>query len=122
MLALPINVSASPQRGARWINTHDGARGVESNHAAAHPLLAAHDDERGVFVFPEKALPEGATTMEALVEEIGELGEWIELAAPGLPEEATFQALGAGQIAQCRDTISGVSWLDFVMYAPGAAK
>ena len=52
---------------------------------------------------------------------------WIELAAPDLPEEAAFQAVGAatggaGRLAQCRDTISGVSWLDFVMYAPGAAK
>ncbi len=53
---------------------------------------------------------------------------WIELAAPGLSEEAAFQALGAasaggaGGLAQCRDAISGVSWLDFVMYAPGAAK
>ena len=47
---------------------------------------------------------------------------WIELAAPGLPEEAAFQAVGAGQLAQCRDTIAGVSWLDFVIYAPGAAE
>ncbi len=47
---------------------------------------------------------------------------WIELAAPGLPDDAAFQALGAGRLAECRDAISGVSWLDFVMYAPGAAK
>ncbi len=53
---------------------------------------------------------------------------WIELAAPDLPDDAAFQALGAasaggaGGLARCRDAISGVSWLDFVLYAPGAAK
>ena len=47
---------------------------------------------------------------------------WIELAAPDLPEDAAFQAVGAGRLAQCRDMLSGVSWLDFVMDAPGAAK
>ncbi len=47
---------------------------------------------------------------------------WIELAAPDLPEDTAFQAVGAGRFAQCRDMLSGVSWLDFVMDAPGAAK
>jgi hypothetical protein len=47
---------------------------------------------------------------------------WIELAAPDLPEGADFQDIGAGRLAECRDTLSGVSWLDFFMYAPGAAR
>ena len=47
---------------------------------------------------------------------------WIELAAPDLPEDTAFQGVGAGRLAECQDTLSGVSWLDFVMYAPGAAK
>jgi len=47
---------------------------------------------------------------------------WIELATPELHENAAFQAIGGGRIAECRDTISGVFWLDFVMYAPGVAR
>ncbi len=47
---------------------------------------------------------------------------WIELAAPDLPDDPGFQDLGAGGLAQCRDTVSGVAWLDFVLYAPGAAQ
>jgi hypothetical protein len=45
---------------------------------AAHlgPLLAAHGDERGVFIFPEKIRPE-ATTVAAIIEQIGEMGEWV---------------------------------------------
>ncbi len=53
---------------------------------------------------------------------------WIELASPDLPDDTAFQARGAasaggaGGLARCRDVISGVSWLDFVLYAPGAAR
>ena len=47
---------------------------------------------------------------------------WLELAAPDLPDDPAFQNLGAGGLAQCRDTFSGVAWLDFVLYAPGAAQ
>ncbi len=47
---------------------------------------------------------------------------WIELALPDLPDDAAFQAVGADRLAECRDTLSGVSWLDFVLYAPGAAE
>ncbi len=53
---------------------------------------------------------------------------WIELASPDLPGDDAFQARGAasadgaGGLARCRDAISGVSWLDFVLHAPGAAK
>ncbi len=53
---------------------------------------------------------------------------WIEFAVPGLPDEPAFRARGAasaggaGGLARCRDAISGIFWLDFVLYAPGAAK
>ena len=47
---------------------------------------------------------------------------WIELAAPDLPDDAAFQGVGAGRLAECRNEISGVAWLDFVLYAPGAAR
>jgi hypothetical protein len=53
---------------------------------------------------------------------------WIELLLPGLPDDPDFQARGAasasgaGGLARCRDVISGVSWLDFIMDAPGAAE
>ncbi len=53
---------------------------------------------------------------------------WIELASPDLPDDTAFQARGAasaggaGGLARCRDAISGVSWLDFVLYAPGATR
>ena len=47
---------------------------------------------------------------------------WIELAAPDFHEDAAFQENGAGRLTECRDTLSGVSWLDFVLYAPGADK
>ena len=45
---------------------------------------------------------------------------WIELAAPDLQESAAFQAIGAGRLTECRDMLSSISWLDFVLYAPMA--
>ena len=47
---------------------------------------------------------------------------WIELASPDLHEDAAFQAIGAGRLTECRDTLSDVSWLDFVLYSPSADR
>jgi hypothetical protein len=47
---------------------------------------------------------------------------WIELAAPDFHEDSAFQVLGAGRLTECRDILSSVSWLDFVLYAPVADK
>ena len=49
------------------------------------PLLDDHDDERGIFIFPDKARPSDKA-IAAIVEEVGELGEWVQPpAAAGLP-------------------------------------
>jgi hypothetical protein len=40
--------------------------------------LADHDDDRGVFAIPSTARV-GASTFDAIAEEIGELGEWLSL-------------------------------------------
>ncbi len=47
---------------------------------------------------------------------------WIELASPDLPHDAAYRAVGADRLAECRDALTGVFWLDFVMYAPGAGN
>jgi hypothetical protein len=41
--------------------------------------LALHDDERGVFVFPDAAEPEGAERYEDVLEAVGELGAFLPL-------------------------------------------
>jgi hypothetical protein len=42
-------------------------------------MLALHDDERGVFVFPDAAEPEDAATYDAVLEAVGELGAFLPL-------------------------------------------
>jgi hypothetical protein len=62
----------------------EGDELVSALRAHLGPLLDAHDDERGLFVFPEKVRGE-ATTIAAMIDELGELGEWLELGeAPGI--------------------------------------
>jgi hypothetical protein len=69
-------------------------RDVEADELAnalrAHlgPVLDTHGDDRGVFIFPEKIRPD-ATTSAGILEEIGEVGEWVELtpvAGMGMPD------------------------------------
>lgn len=43
-------------------------------------LFDEHDEARGLFVFPRKALV-AVTTYQAMLDEVGELGEWIALDA-----------------------------------------
>lgn len=40
--------------------------------------LADHDDDRGIFVIPSVAKPRG-TTYDLVVDEVGEVGEWVSL-------------------------------------------
>lgn len=40
--------------------------------------LADHDDDRGIFVIPSVAKPRG-TTYALVVDEVGEVGEWVSL-------------------------------------------
>lgn len=44
-------------------------------------VLALHDDERGVFVFPDAADPEAAQTYDAVLDAVGELGAFLSLDA-----------------------------------------
>jgi hypothetical protein len=55
---------------------------VEALAAAVGPsMLALHDDERGVFVFPDAAEPEDAATYDAVIEAVGEVGSFVALDA-----------------------------------------
>jgi hypothetical protein len=60
--------------------------------------LDAHDDERGVFVLPHVAAPK-ATSYQGVIDEVGELGMWVETSqAPaqalgGAPDLGAFGAL-----------------------------
>jgi hypothetical protein len=48
--------------------------------------LDAHDDQRGIFVLPDVAKPRGKT-YDAVIEEIGEAGEWVrKIGAGEIPE------------------------------------
>jgi hypothetical protein len=55
--------------------------------------LDAHDDERGVFTFPKAAMPK-ATTYDAVIEEVGEMGEWAPAAAASAGDD--FASMAAG--------------------------
>ena len=64
-----------------------------------------HDDERGVLVFVDRVRPAEASTYEAVVEEAGDLGDWVtlptdaaEVVANGMPpglEAMMGQVMGA---------------------------
>ena len=61
-----------------------GSELVAALRAHLGPMLDAHHDARGIFVFPEKVRGE-ATTVAALIDDVGDLGEWLELGeAPGI--------------------------------------
>ncbi len=61
-------------------------------------VLARHDDERGVFVFPDAADPEAALTYDAVIDAVGELGAFLSLdvddhALEALSEQVAADAL-----------------------------
>lgn len=70
---------------------------VEALADALGPMaLAMHDDERGVFVFPDAAEPEDAATYDAVLEAVGELGAFVPLDADeplGLSQGEAAEAL-----------------------------
>ena len=95
------------------------------------PGLAELDGVYRARLYAVNAAGSGVETSERDLHGAAPAGQkycsWIELAVPDLPGDPGFQARGAaaaggaGGLARCRDAVSGVSWLDFVMYAPGAA-
>ncbi len=108
---------AKPIEGAHWLKSQAGGsilvhelddavlvdlgqsiRDVEATELGAALrahlgfVLDAHDDDRGVFLFPEKVRPDGKTAA-AIIDEVADFGEWaplttIEIGAgiPGMPE------------------------------------
>lgn|GEM_PF-3524096 len=59
------------------------------------PLLDRHDEPRGVFVFPDVASPKGRT-YGAVLDEIGEAGEWVpKVDADHVPERFRDAGVGA---------------------------
>jgi hypothetical protein len=76
--------------------------------------LAGHDDERGLFVLPDAAEPEGASTYDDVIAAVGDAGMFIAPDDEGdedgdaLPVDVTaaaeavigqmFEALGAGSV------------------------
>lgn len=53
---------------------------VEALAAAVGPaVLALHDDERGVFIFPDAAEPDDAASYDAVIQAVGELGAFLPL-------------------------------------------
>lgn len=55
-------------------------------HARLGAVLDAHDDARGVMVFPERLRASGKTYAE-VVDELGDLGEWIAITPEGDTED-----------------------------------
>ncbi len=53
--------------------------------AALGDLLDEHDDERGVLVFPDMVKPK-ETRYDAIIVEVGELGEWAPNVADAVPD------------------------------------
>jgi hypothetical protein len=115
LLTSRFNVAAEPEAG--WI---DWCRETYL------PELAGLDGVYRARLYAVDRAGSGVETSERALHGSQAAGQrylfWIELAAPDLHEEAAFQAIGAGRLAACRDTLSDVSWLDFVLYAPGADK
>lgn len=82
--------------------------------------LDAHDDPRGIFVLPDVAEPKGKT-YAAVLEEIGEAGEWVrKIGAGEIPDglleapEGSFaaaigqamQAIGEGNLAEIQRALA----------------
>lgn len=63
---------------------HDPDAVLEALADAIGPLvLAGHQDERGVFVFPDAAEPEAAERYDEVIAEVGELGSFLPLHLEG---------------------------------------
>jgi hypothetical protein len=88
------------------------------------PELAELDGVYGARLYAVDEAGSGVETSERALHGSQAAGQtylfWVELAAPDLPEGADFQDIGSGRLAECRDTLSGVFWLDFVLYSPSA--
>ena len=78
---------------------------------AVGDAIAEHDDERGVFVLPDAAEPEDASTYDEVIAQVGDAGMFIgpdEGDEDGMPIDMTkaaesvigqmFEALGAGSM------------------------
>jgi hypothetical protein len=59
--------------------------------------LADHDDDRGIFVLPSVAKPRG-TTYDLVVDEVGEVGEWISLGDEDDADDAEEDPAVAGEV------------------------
>ncbi len=83
---------------------------VEALSDALGPMaLATHDDERGVFVFPDAADPEDAATYDAVIEAVGELGAFVPLDADtplGLSQDEAAEALQGALFGQLEKAVA----------------
>jgi hypothetical protein len=57
-------------------------------------VVDGHDDERGVFFFPDSAEPNDAESYEAVIEAVGSAGRWIGLDAPEDMMGKVFEMMG----------------------------
>lgn len=69
--------------------------------------LARHEDDRGVYLFPDVAKPR-ATTYAAVIEELGEVGFWVSLGGPSNAHQAPRAALPPELRTQLDDLMGGV--------------
>jgi hypothetical protein len=69
--------------------------------------LAQHEDDRGIYVFPDVAKPQ-SRTYGGLIEEVGEVGFWVDLPTAASSQTSSNGALPANLQAQLGDLIGGV--------------
>jgi hypothetical protein len=69
--------------------------------------LDAHDDKRGVYVFPDVASPK-ARGYDAVIDEVGEVGMWVPKVAKDYIPRRVVEAPAGSLEAQVRDMMSAI--------------
>src|SRR5262245_49092015 len=97
-LALPDDLKRTSLDDATLVNTGLDLSSSELAIELSETLgeaLDAHDDSRGVFVMPAKVQPK-ARSYQAVIDEVGELGMWVETVEAEPMMMPDMSALGSG--------------------------
>ncbi len=83
---------------------------VEAIDEVVSEGLFDHDDVRGIFVFPDTAEPEDATTYDQVLEKVGDGGAFISLGGDALtnPEEMLGQMMEAMGLGSSGDLVKAL--------------
>jgi hypothetical protein len=126
--------SASPEGDPKWtalddailLYTRQPMREAEPDEIAEAignlfgEALDAHDDERGILLFPEAALPK-AKSYAAAVDEVADMGEWAKIPEATMPDMGDMMgAFGPQMAAMQQQLLSDPAALQAAMAQMGS--